>query len=603
MTFAGGLARELRAEQARTEASGVSRDRRGLTLREFLEIEVKTDNGPWSIVGHEPLGVVVETIDSLIRGGVKDARVTTIKGEQIGFTTLALAVPVWAAVEHGYNGGYFLPDDEFAKEWGLAKLTPIINESEYLARLASDGDVERGTLKQFRDKYVYLLGLAKLKGATSRPMDLQVSDEVDLTSEAVRKWKTGRMRHSMLRFELDFSAPYAANSGIDKRFQDGSQRRWLINCASCDAREVCLEEAFPECMRQVGADWIRVCPSCQAPLDVAGGRFVARYPERENGAEPHFSFRISALAISAIDGNAIMKAYHDALANADPEDMAIFNRSVRAMADAGAMQPITDVVLQKMARPYVLKLARTNDPIFFGIDLGKACWFWAEEWIVSEQRPRLIYAERMHSHSWVKRTHELIAELEPRFGVSDMMPLFDSSQRLASEHRQRLALLQFDNGKELTLFEQMITDDSLGSAHRDEELTPKFWLAKIDRNRLLERWCAEATHAQRGLLIPDEKTPVMKDVREHLKKLQKVADKDARGNEIHRFIDNVDNHFAMAAAAALVARLIAPSILPFAVTPLPQTSRRDALAILTDADDFAAKRFVSRRERLAKVAA
>jgi hypothetical protein len=139
---------------------------------------------------------------------------------------------------------------------------------------------------------------------------------------------------------------------------------------------------------------MRACPQCHADLDVAAGRFVALYPEREGDTEPHISFRISALAISAIDGNAIMKAYHDALASGDPEDMAIFNRSVRAMADAGSMQPITDVVLQKMERPYVLKLARTENPIFFGIDLGKACWFWAEEWIVSAQRARLIYAER-----------------------------------------------------------------------------------------------------------------------------------------------------------------------------------------------------------------
>ncbi|HEV7239887.1 MAG TPA: hypothetical protein VGQ36_11655 [Thermoanaerobaculia bacterium] len=114
----------------------------------------------------------------------------------------------------------------------------------------------------------------------------------------------------------------------------------------------------------------------------------------------------------------------------------------------------------------------------------------------------------MHSSKWEERTRELIAQFAPRFGVCDMMPLFDSSQRLASDHRQTLALLQFDNGKELTLAEQLVTDDGVGSAHRDAESTPKYWLAKIDRNRLLERRCAEATHTERGLLIPDERTPL-----------------------------------------------------------------------------------------------
>lgn len=600
MSFAARLGAELRAAQRRETAA--RHERRGLSLRAFLEAEVRTGSGPWSSAGHEPLAEVVSIIDSLIREGVKDARVTAIKGEQIGFTTLALAVPIWAAVEHGYNAGYFLPDDEFAREWGIAKLSPIIDQSPYLSAMASDGNVERGTLKQFRDKHVYVLGLGKLKGATSRPMDLQVSDEVDLTSDAVRKWKTGRMRHSMLRFELDFSAPYAANSGIDKRYQDGSQRRWLIDCEQCERRAICLEEAFPECMRQSGPSWIRVCPSCSAPIDPARGRFEALYPDREAGDAPHYSFRISALSIAAIDGNAIMKAYHDALSG-DPEDLAIFNRSVRAMADAGAMQPITDLTLRQMERPYVLILAPRSNPVFIGMDLGKACWLWAEEWIVAEQRARLVYAERMHSSSWERRTRELFAVLNPRFAVCDMMPLFDSSQRLASEYRQTLALLQFDNGKDLTITERLITDDMIGSAHRSEDATPKFWLAKVDRNRLLARWCAEATHRERGLLLPDEQSAVMKDVREHLKKLQQVADKDAKGNEIYRFIDHVDNHFAMAAASALVARQIAPTITPFAVVPLPQTSRRDALSILHESDDRNRDGWpMSRRELLARVA-
>ena len=42
---------------------------RGMSLREFLEAEVKTDRGPWAIEGHCPLGEVVEIIDRLIRSG------------------------------------------------------------------------------------------------------------------------------------------------------------------------------------------------------------------------------------------------------------------------------------------------------------------------------------------------------------------------------------------------------------------------------------------------------------------------------------------------------------------------------------------------------
>jgi hypothetical protein len=56
----------------------------------------------------------------------------------------------------------------------------------------------------------------------------------------------------------------------------------------------------------------------------------------------------------------------------------------------------------------------------------------------------------------------------------------------------------------------------------------------------------------------------------------------------------------MAATSALVARLIAPSIQPFAAIPLSHVSRRDALAVLTYADEETL-RYMSRRERLASV--
>jgi hypothetical protein len=46
-----------------------------------------------------------------------------------------------------------------------------------------------------------------------------------------------------------------------------------------------------------------------------------------------------------------------------------------------------------------------------------------------------------------------------------------------------------------------------------------------------EMLIAEATHTQRGLVIPDEKTPVMKDVREHLKKLQRSRTKTHRATK------------------------------------------------------------------------
>lgn len=581
-TFLRDFAEGLRETLPRREKARQS------WLLQFLEEQIPTDSGRYSLEGHEPLRGIIELLARIVINRESESRVDILKAEQLGVTTLALGFALWMVAEYGYNVGYFLPDDELASEYGMARLNPIVTESPYLSSLMEDASVDRGVLKQIGEKLLYLIGLGTVKKAASRPMDFQISDEVDLTSEAVRRWKGGRMRHSKLRAEFDFSAPYRQDSGIDARYQAGSQCRWLVKCVECGKNEICLEESFPECMREFNGKWVRVCPDCKKKLDISGnGRWVATYPEREG--DRRYSFRLSALAIEAIDGNAIMAAYHDALD--DPEKMAIFDRTVRAMANAGALQPITAVELRRMERDYALTTDQPTNPSFFGIDCGNACWFWLEEWL-PEGRPRLVWAEKLHSDKWVDRTLCLIARFQPRFGVIDKKPLLTDSRRLAYLNPRHVALQDFDNGKELDLVEErIVVEDTIGAGRR--ESGPTYLCVKIDRNLALAQFCAEATHPDKGLLIPSEQSKTMQLVHAHLKKLQKVVDKDAKGNKIHRFIDGVENHFGMAAASARIARLIAPNVQPFTVTRLGGTTRREQLnALIGD------ERRSSRRERL-----
>ena len=325
---------------------------------------------------------------------------------------------------------------------------------------------------------------------------------------------------------------------------------------------------------------VRVCPACHKKLDiVANGEWVPTHPERVK--DGLYSFRVSAISMGAIDANLIMKDYLGAVESGDPDEMAIFDRSKRAFPNAGAMQPIGDIELKRMERDYVLKLARTSHPVFFGVDAGNACWFYAEEWL-PEGRPRMVWVEKMNSDSWVERTTELITKLKPRFGVIDKKPLLTDSRKLAYNFPKNVALLDFANGHELTMIEeQLVEEDTIGGAQNPRG--PKYLCVKVDRDFALAKFCAEATHPDRGLLMPNEQTRTLQMVREHFKKLQKVATQSASGNEIHRFIDKVDNHFGMAAASARLARLVAPSITPFAFYPCDDTAGED---LELDVDDL-----------------
>jgi len=547
--------------KSRGRAAAASRKPRR-SLERFLQEEIHTDSGIFSFKGHEPLLFVVRLIEHLILNQVCDARVAVVKAEQIGFSTLAIGVALWAVAELGYNVGYFFPDDKMASEFGAARFNPTIERSLFLAGRMKDAGVDRGVLKELGDgKYLYLKGLATLKGAIANPQDLQLLDEFDKIAANVARWTKGRMTHSKLRLAIRFSAPYADGAGIHKSFDDGSQRRFLVKCVSCGRADICLEESFPDCMKVFNGTWVRVCPACHKKLDiVANGEWVATHPQREKDGQ--YSFRISALSMSAIDANLIMKDYLGAVESGDPDEMAIFDRSKRAFPNAGAMQPIGDVELRKMERDYVLKLDRTSHPIFFGVDAGNACWFWAEEFLPDGTR-RLVWAEKMNSDSWVERTTQLIKKLQPRFGVIDKKPLLTDSRKLAYLFPKNVALLDFANGHELTMIEeQLVEEDTIGGAQNPRG--PKYLCVKVDRNVALAKFCAESTHPDHGLLLPNERTRTMQLVGDHLKNLRKVPTKSAAGNEIHNFIDGVENHFGMAGMSAVMARLVAPSIQPFA---------------------------------------
>jgi hypothetical protein len=552
--------------------------RRRRTLDAWLEEEVSTDNGRWSWRDHEPLKAVFDVLHEIVTERITDASVTLLKAEQLGASTGAIGFVTWLAAELGHNVGYFLPTDKFASEFGASRVKPVVEGSSLLSAIIKDASVDRGQLKELDGAHLRILGLESMLGSISSPMDAQVFDEVDFIPTTNRRWARGRLMHSSLRLQFKLSAPYRPGSGIDAAWHEGSQRKYVLRCPKCRKDNQVLEELFPECMAQRRGKWERACAKCHSPFDLArDGRWVAAFPEREK-ADRKYSFRLSAISMPAISADHIMAVYKDALD--DPDEMSIFNRSKRALPDAGAMQPITDAEIRRMQRPYSLVIAPQANPVFFGIDMGNACWFWAEEWL-PEGRPRLIWAEKINSDHFVERVGALITKIRPRFGITDAHPLLTDARKLAYIFPERVALQNFITGRELTVStERHIVEGTIGSY--GSTTNPTYQLVTIDRNDALDQFCRDATHPDHGLLLPDEQTPVMRLVAEHLKKLQREMERDARGNTIARYLADVPNHFGMAACSARLARLVAPSIIPWSSethVTVPQQTRRSRGAI------------------------
>lgn len=526
------------------------------TLQLFLESDITTDRGRWSLEGREPFREILQIISKTIETPIPDTRISLLKAEQIGASTIGIGVGSHLAVNLGYNVGYFLPTQDKAKEFGASRFNPIIRKSPLLRSIikADPKDIDTKELKQFGDRFFYLRGLQELGDAVSIPLDAIFPDEVDLLSKENLEWLDGRVMASRLRFWFYLSAGYTPGAGIDLRWQEGSQHKFLVKCVKCGLADQCLEDLFPATMIEKDGQWIRVCSGCKRALDlVKNGRWAATYTSRVK--ERNYSFRLSALALPAIDPNAIGNRWKEA--RRKKSTLAKFRCSVLAIPDAGAMQPITDTEIARMRdRETVLRIGRGEFPRYAGLDTaGDLCHFWCHE-ILPGGRRRLVWIEEIDSDEVVEKTSDLMDRLGVHFLIVDKKPLYTQARALAYCFPRRVALQDFVEASELKAVEE------------SGEGREPYRCVKVNRDESLDDFTSEITSPTNGLLIPVSEERVLEVLADHLKNLRKERTVKANGNQVDKYLSSVANHFGMAGNSARIAELVGPSVMPFSWTPI-----------------------------------
>lgn len=544
--LAAGL--RVTAEAAETEADRPS------SLEEFLAQEITTDHGSWSLEGHEPFAGILRKLDRIVRKPEPGSSLAIIKCEQGGITTFGTGFGLQLASDLGYNVGYFLPTDTFVHKYGRTRLKRMIARSPYLSSRMKDREaVNQAAIKEFDGKFFYVLGLESMLGAISIPLDALLYDEVDMLPKENLEWSQGRVAHSKLRLSVYFSAGYMPGAGIDERYQEGTQHRYLVRCVRCGKADQCLEELWPESFAKVAGRWVRACAGCHRELDlVANGRWVATYPAREKDRK--LSYRISSMILPARDADHIAQRWEKAQKR--KSEMAKFDCAERAMPNAGAMQPVSDAELRQMRDPAVgLRLGRGELPRYAGLDMGDLCHFVCFERLPSG-KSRLVWLEEIDSDRVVQRVSQLIGLLGVAQLVIDKHPLTSVARALAYAFPRIAAVQDFvpSSGTEV------VDEKHEGKPYR---------CVKINRDESLDAFTSEITGADRGLLIPDKdqcgraQFAVLQTFEKHLKNLRKERTIDAKGRTIDKYLRGVENHFGLGGNNARVAELIAPQYVPF----------------------------------------
>lgn len=184
---------------------------------------------------------------------------------------------------------YLFPTRDDVGDFSKSRFDPLIAENPCIGSYVKDTDSKH--IKKIGKGFLMLRGarVTKKVGGTKKsssqlksfPVDRIVFDELDEMDEAMIELALERISHSEIQEEIYLGTPTIPDFGIDKLYQNSTQRIWIIKCKKCNG-ETCLELEFPECLHErTDGRVYRACKKCGAAIHPRYGQWVDRYPDRE----------------------------------------------------------------------------------------------------------------------------------------------------------------------------------------------------------------------------------------------------------------------------------------------------------------------------------
>jgi len=220
-------------------------------------------------------------------------------------------------------------------------------------------DTDSANIKRIWNAFLYLRGMKSRVGLKSIPVDLTVFDELDEAPQLAIDMALERMAHSEFKEVLKLSNPTLPDYGIDAAFQETDQRYWLLKCDKC-GEYTCLEDTFPDCLKTVKGEVIRVCQKCHGELNPSIGQWVAKKPAVTDKRGYHYSQLFSHY----VDPADILHKFRTTNNLTDFYNLKIGNAYVEATNRLSVQE-----VLSLCGNDGIL--SQDRGPCFMGVDQGK----------------------------------------------------------------------------------------------------------------------------------------------------------------------------------------------------------------------------------------
>ena len=208
------------------------------------------------------------------------------KCTQMGITTWAMLKSIHACMTmYPLGVAYFFPTDSDVTEFSKTRMKPIIDQNEIISQ--EIGETDDVHVKSLGGAFLYLRGMKSKLRLKSIPADMIVIDELDETSPESVDMAEKRLSASIYKHKVKLSNPTIPDYGIDAEFIKSDQRYWFLKCG-CGLWNDPLHN-FPNNikanLKDIDDPGKVVCSKCGKALDPQRGKWVAKYPSRNNLAK------------------------------------------------------------------------------------------------------------------------------------------------------------------------------------------------------------------------------------------------------------------------------------------------------------------------------
>lgn len=444
------------------------------------------------------------------------------KCTQVGISSLSVRYGLYSADRDGNTVLYVFPTEGDVYDFSDARVTPMIDQSEYLSRRR--GDPYNKGLKRVGVGLVYFRGSENKRGLDSVDADVLILDEYDTLNQNnipdAERRLSGVTSKGLIR---RVGVPSLPEYGIASKYDVSDRRKWLVPCTRCEhvgedqeTKELLRTDGLPNGGRgfQEVSFWRNVdkknvaivCQWCGEPIDVSQGIWVAQQPDGELPG-----FHVSRLIVPGMPLKGIIEASEK---TAPSEIEAFYNKDLGLpyVAKESRLAPEDIYAAQSQAESWwggpMLMVGGYDgaNPVTMGIDMAseRAMSYRISELLSPTHKRALSIGETDDPEELVR----LMDRYRVTMCVIDSRPETRIARRLAGAFPGRVYLNSYTTDAK----QAFVVDDALWTVHVDRTVAIDAMVELVRKQHNLlpavlpDGYVAQMTANVRRVKVLDENT-------------------------------------------------------------------------------------------------